>query len=226
MPILLDLTGRRYGLLVVVSRSENVVRGGHSKTAWHCKCDCGKSAVRIGNYLQCGKATSCGCATSDLLAKHATTHGYCSRIKGRSGEYGVWNQMIQRCYNQKQKKYASYGARGIQVCNRWRGKGGFANFIADMGPRPTDLHTLDRINNDGNYEPENCRWATKSEQARNRRSSRIIAFNGQSMTVAEWSEKTGVARHNIHARIKYGYPLEVVFSLGDLRTRRSQGATH
>ena len=117
-----------------------------------------------------------------------------------SSEYAIWNNMRARCGNPNSNRFHRYGLRGIRVCDRWQND--FVNFLEDMGRRPSSDHQLDRINNDGNYEPSNCRWATRQEQCRNRSSSNFITIDGESKTSAEWSEVTGISQSAISARIK------------------------
>lgn len=134
-------------------------------------------------------------------AKHFR-HGY--KTAGRySAEYSVWMNMRARCNNPKNSRFATYGARGIKVCERWEND--FLNFLTDMGRRPSPEHSIERKNNDKNYEPGNCVWATRKEQARNRRTSRFIVVDDASLTMAEWSEITGINRQTIHARLKAGW---------------------
>ena len=114
--------------------------------------------------------------------------------------------MVQRCFDSNHKHFHSYGGRGITVCERWLGEQGFANFLADMGPRPSAQHSIDRFpDNDGNYGPDNCRWATSSEQNRNRRDNHLITADGETMCIAAWAERTGIHRNTLFNRLRLGW---------------------
>ena len=152
-----DLTGQHFGFLTVLNKMPS---NKWSNTVWLVRCECGKEKSVLGSNLMIGSTTSCGCHRQDKNTKHGMRH---TRL------YWVWLDMHQRCKNPRSRSYRWYGARGITVCDRWKS---FALFYRDMGNPPPKL-TLDRINNEGNYEPENCRWATQKEQANNRRPRRI-----------------------------------------------------
>jgi hypothetical protein len=134
------------------------------------------------------------------------THGYA--IGKKSAEYRAWQRMKGRCSDKSNNRYEYYGGRGIKVCDEWLK---FENFIADMGDRPSSDHSLDRINVDGNYEPNNCRWATRNEQANNKRSNHLITYEGQTLNITKWSLLTGINRATLHLRLKKGWPMERVF---------------
>lgn len=191
--------GDRFGLLTVTGRSTIVNR----KTKfWECRCDCGNVRWIKKHQLRNGQVKSCGC----LRAKRFLKHGH-----ARTTEHMIWRHMKHRCSNPHATGYHRYRGRGISVCERWRKS--FEDFYADMGPRPSPGHTLDRINNDGNYEPSNCRWATKLEQSKNKSVNVPLTIDGETKIVAEWSRVSGVGRQVIYGRLKCGWsPKDAVFS--------------
>ena len=188
------MVGERFGQLVVVAR-----HGSHGGSAtWHAICDCGKHRVATGKHLRTGHVISCGCAKND--GRSFRSHG-----SSKTAEYSIWSQMRDRCSNADNKNWKHYGGRGITVCERWCR---FENFIADMGPRPSPKHSIERGNNNGNYEPGNCRWIPKRLQPRNRRDSEFLEAFGQRELIVEWSEITGLSTMTIRTRLARGWPAE------------------
>ena len=158
----LDLTGQRFERWTVVAFSRV---DQHGNTCWLCRCDCGEQKLVRGSDLRRGSTNSCGCLQREISARHGHVHG-----GSLSREYHSWHMMIQRCTNPKAPNVKYYGGRGIMLCSRWLQ---FENFLADMGRKPSTLYSLDRFpNNDGNYKPGNCRWATRKEQRENQRPAR------------------------------------------------------
>lgn len=190
-----DLTGRRYGKLVAVEFVGFKQFSTERKRMWRCRCDCGNELVTAAMYLNGGSTNSCGC----IVGKH-------KRIHGGTGtpEFRIWDQMRRRCRDPDEP---NYGGRGIRVCDRWESS--FANFLADMGPRPSPQHSIDRYpNNNGNYEPGNCRWATMREQSNNRRTSLRITAAGETRTAAEWDRMRGFASGTVWKRMHAGWSAE------------------
>lgn len=201
----------RYGRLTVLGQapdrtwfSERLGRTLRAKR-WRCRCDCGKELTVEGSTLRHGQQ-SCGCIRIEKLPK-TITHGH-STNGVISPEYSVWQTIRRRCYDPRHVSYPQYGARGIVVCARWSN---FQNFLIDMGKRPSLEHQIERINNNGNYEPMNCRWATAKEQARNRRSNRRLTINGETRCVTEWAHIVNLRPNILFSRIYAGWPVESLF---------------
>jgi len=194
----IDLAGKRFGRLIALRHNGYRLVGKRQKPTWECLCDCGKTLSATAKDLQRGHKKSCGCLISDA----AKIRGLSIRTHGLTGspEYQAWKNMIRRCYNKNASSYHRYGGRGITVCTRWRES--FQKFLSDMGYRPSTKHSLDRHpNNNGNYEPNNCRWATWTEQARNTSQNRLITAFGKTLTAIEWSEQMGIDYRRLWARI-------------------------
>lgn len=190
-----ELTGGRYGSLTVLAYA------GFSKTrqqaAWLCRCDCGREKVIVGNSLTSGATKTCGCGAR---VGRKPRYGHARRSETLP-EWAAWDSMLGRCLRRKSSGWKHYGGRGITVCERWKL---YENFYADMGPRPTPDHSLDRIDNDGNYEPGNCRWATRSEQVNNRRVTRWVMLRGTRMAAADAARALGVTPRALKQRLRLG----------------------
>ena len=199
---MIEMTDKVFGRLTVIGFSH---RSESKRIFWKCQCKCGNTANVNGANLRNGSTKSCGCLSADIkrdfIVKLRKTHGM---TKTRT--YKTWNGIIQRCLNSKNSSYHHYGGRGITVCNRWLK---FENFYVDMGDRPDDM-SIDRIDNDGNYEPDNCRWATQKEQTRNARSNRLILYNGETKTMVEWSETLGLSYATITNRVYKGLSVDEI----------------
>lgn len=196
-----DRRGLRYGRLVVINFAGLNRRG---QANWLCKCDCGRDTVAFGGNLNSGQARSCGCIR---LEGNNFKHGH-AKTRSHSKEYDCWVCMKSRIFNPKNKRFADYGGRGITICDRWLGRDGFSNFHSDMGDKPDHTRSIDRIDVNGNYCPENCIWGTKEDQARNKRNSRIISYNGETRCLAEWSEILNIPYGRLWKRLDMGFSLE------------------
>lgn len=226
---MIDRTGMRFGRLLVLSKSPEPVM-------WDCKCDCGATVKIRGCNLSNGSTKSCGCLAMEHAAalgsneeyfkfrsgkaSHLYRHGGCQR-SGKTTEFKIWERMRNRCNRTSHHAYDRYGGRGIKVCDEWMHS--FENFIRDMGMRPSVKHSLDRIDNNGNYCKENCRWATSKEQNCNKRNNVKVTINGieyASITIA--AAELGIAKHSLQRRLKAGMPPELAFHRGDLTGLRRQ----
>ncbi len=208
-----DLTGLKFGRWLVLGRAGTRPSG---LRYWRCQCECGVLREVYQCSLTKGLSHSCGCWQSYKAAIMHYEHGYASRSH-RNPTYTAWASMKARCFNVKNKRYDRYGGRGITICARWHDS--FEAFLADMGERPTRYHSLERIDNDGTYSAENCRWATSTEQARNRRSSRLVTFKGETKTIAEWAQTTGINEGTIGSRLANGWTPERIFTATTGRNR-------
>jgi len=217
----IDLVGERFGRLVVQGRAEHASPGAY----WKCNCDCGGTTIVRSSHLRGGATESCGCLQKERSSAAAVRHGGCG-----TPEHDTWRSMLSRCYNPNVERYPIYGGRGIRVCSGWRAD--FAAFLADMGKRPSQAHSIDRKDSDGNYScghcseciasgwTANCRWATVAEQQRNRRNNRRVTIDGVTRCLREWSAIGGRRASVIGARLDAGWsPEEAVFG-PPMRTRR------
>ena len=190
----LDLVGQKFGRLTFIERVG--YKAGSSD--WRVRCDCGTERIVKWGNVRTGQTMSCGCKSREDLGNFNRTHG----MSG-TPEYRIWKGLLARCLNPSHKNFAHYGGRGIRVCDRWQNE--FSAFFEDLGVRPTPKHSLDRINNDGNYEPGNCRWATSKGQASNRRDTRMLTLNGETMCAADWSRRLGIGGTTILSRVNRGW---------------------
>ena len=193
MSRLIDLTGNRYGCLVVLSRDRNLAP---RIPGWKCQCDCGRQVVLNGSNLRLGLTQSCGCLRRRLTQHRFITHG-----KAHTKEFRIWCAMRQRCNDPNHSSFHKYGGRGIKVCDEWNDS--FEQFYSDMGPRPAPKFTIERKDNDGPYDKTNCVWATRKAQANNRRSNRLIEFNGRELTLRQIMDETNcqISFRTMRARV-------------------------
>lgn len=204
----IDLTGQKFGRLIVLERVENYIQpNGTIKARWKCLCECGKHCVVCSSELRCGKTKSCGCFKLGILRTSRITHG-----KSSTRLYGVWKDMKARCYNPNDKYYHVYGAEGKAVCEEWRNNfQAFYDWSMSHGydeNAPRGECTIDRIDGTKGYSPDNCRWSTNKEQANNRRSNHMITFNNETHTLAEWAKITGISCWAIKYRLKANWTIE------------------
>jgi hypothetical protein len=191
-----DISGERRGNLTIIK----CVGKKNSHYLWECVCDCGNIIIVPVNNLNNGHTKSCGCLSVNTVVNRTTTHGNSKKGKW-SPEYAVWSSIKGRCLNPNNPAYKNYGGRGIKICERWANS--FENFLQDVGKRPSLRHSFDRYpDNNGNYEPGNFRWATKKQQADNRRTSRWYEYDGIKLVLEDWARKLGVSRSTLSNKLK------------------------
>lgn len=205
-----DMIGRTFGRWTVVKMVAHVP---YQKVSWLCRCECGAEKVVRVDQLTRGVSKSCGCLAREITRERARKHGYTPRDGNpRIPEYEVWKQMNARCRNANNPRYRRYGGRGITVCQAWIES--FEAFLRDMGPRPSDKHSIDRIDNDGNYCLENCRWATERQQRLNTCRVVLIEHDGVIDSIGGWSRRTGISQSAIRSRLRKGWQVENVLAKG------------
>jgi hypothetical protein len=194
----IDLTNHTYNRITVVSLDHRK----KNKLYWLCRCECGNNLIIDSSHLRSSHTKSCGCYKLETTILRTEKHRMC-----KSPEYYSWGAIKNRCLNKKNPAYCNYGGRGITMFTDWIDS--FESFFSYVGNRPSSKHSIDRIENNGNYEPGNVKWSTKKEQANNRRSSQFFIFMNESKTLSEWSETTGISYDVIRQRInKYGWSIE------------------
>jgi len=192
----IDLTGEQFGRLRVLGR-EGMNK--HHQLTWMCECECGNRKVVLGFCLRRGDVQSCGCLHKEVTASINKTHG-----KTRTPIYAIWRGMMQRCFDKNSHAYNRYGGRGVSVSERWQS---FENFYADMGDRPAGM-SLERIDNDGDYSPENVVWASSKDQANNRRSNVVLEYKGEKKTMQQWADQLGVKIGTLWMRFNRGWSVD------------------
>lgn len=199
MAVVNDLSGKRFGRLVVLNRE---FTGSH-RTFWKCRCDCGNEKTTDGVSLKDGRCQSCGCLAREMVSARSKTHGL-----SKSKFYRVWRGMLNRCLNHNQKCYPRYGGRGIKIDERWLK---FENFRDDMLPSYQEGLMLERRDNEKNYSKDNCEWATQLVQANNTRTNKFIETPWGRMTVAAAARKSGLKYGALESRVNAGWPFEKLF---------------
>lgn len=193
-----DLTGKKFGRWFVLGLTSR-----HRPVLWACRCDCGTERSVSGVNLKSGTSTSCGCRHAEVMRSRAT-HGAAG-----TPLYDVWSGIKARCQNPNHESFGNYGGRGITLCARWsngeNGLSGFECFVADMGIRPSPRHSIERKDNDGGYGPENCVWATRHTQARNRRNNHMVAFRGERVCLFDALRAIGLDDTTYYRRIARGW---------------------
>lgn len=200
----IDISGETFGRLTVITQASS------HPVKWRCLCSCGNESIVATSKLTTGWTKSCGCLQKESASKLQTRHGECKRVNGKRSvpkEYESWSAAKDRCYNTNSPLYKYYGGRGIKMSDLWRND--FGLFLADMGPRPKG-YTIERVNNDGDYAPDNCRWATRKEQANNRRTSNLVTHGSETLSVMEWSRRLGVRHQTLGKWIKKGMTLALI----------------
>lgn len=194
----IDLTGQKFGRLTVIERTES----SNKNIKWLCECECGGIVSVFGTDLKSGKTQSCGCIASEILSERNFKHGLSQTRLCR-----IWRHMKERCFNPKCPAYHNYGGRGIAMSDEWvKSFQAFYDWAMENGYE--ENLTIDRIDNNGNYEPSNCRWVTRKVQANNMRVNHRLTYNGEDKTIAEWSDVTGIKQHTIIRRLGLGWSVE------------------
>lgn len=211
-----DLTNQKFSLWYVIEKAPYK----NGKIMWHCRCECGTERDLTTSQLISGRSKSCGCLKRKILAKNHTTHGM-----RKTRIYGIYSDMLARCFNKNNKAYPLYGGAGIKVCQEWLGENGFTNFAKWAYENGyTDKLTLDRYPNyKGNYEPNNCRWATMKQQGNNRNNNVYITREGETHTMSEWCEILGIPYYLVNSRRQKGWSEDKLFLPIQRKGRRSNG---
>lgn len=198
------VAGAVYGRLTAISPATGRL--------WLFHCECGNETLLNKYRVRSGNTKSCGCLNVARITKHGLS---------KTPEWWVYNNMKSRVLNPRSPVFHHYGGRGITICNRWLGQNGFANFFADMGPRPSPKHSIERVDNEGPYSPDNCVWANKTAQARNTRRNLLVTYNGETKTAGAWEAVIGIKACTIYSRIQRGWSAEEAITTPRLTGKRS-----
>lgn len=209
----IDMTGQRFGRWLVVGRAERPANSSNRDARWEVICDCGNRCVVTRTSLVSGESQSCGCLQREL-ASQVTPERFRTHGMTETSEYVIWCCMKARCTNPNNPGYPLYGGRGITICDHWLTS--FENFYSDMGPRPSPNHSVDRIDSDLGYSPDNCRWADWDTQQNNRRNNSVVTHDGRTLTLSEWSHETGIPVKLLRSRYAQGLPPEKILHQGKL----------
>lgn len=196
-----DIAGQTFGRLTAlgpISRTPN------RQIMWLCQCDCGNTTTVRSNHLLAGATVSCGCVHRESTINRNTTHSMCG-----TRMYTIWKGIIQRCCNSSSENYSGYGGRGIQIFPEWRNSfDAFHDHVRRLPHFSEEGYTIDRIDNNGNYEPGNLKWSTQTEQARNTRSNRLLTFDGRTQCLSAWEDEMGLRKGQLWERLHRGWPTE------------------
>lgn len=198
-----ELLGKKYGRLTVI---EYVGQNHRGKSMWKCRCDCGNTSIVLGTRLTSGQTKSCGCYNTETIKERVTTHGM-----SKTRLYNIWKGMLKRCYYENSTNYEHYGKKGIRICEEWLNFEGFRDWATTHGY--ADNLTIDRMDNDSNYSPDNCRWVDMKTQERNTTRNKFITFRGETHCLIEWAEIVGINYRTLQGRIfRYGWSIERALS--------------
>lgn len=212
---MLNLKNKKFGKLTVLKRVGTSTDGHYA--LWLCICDCGEKKVIYSTNLRQGRTKSCGCLVKETIIQRSTIHGHNKKDK-KSKTYKTWESMIQRCLNPNNVSYHNYGNRGIKVCKRWMK---FSNFLKDMGERPLE-YSIERKNNEKGYSLKNCCWATRKQQAKNRRNNKQITHNNKTQLLTEWATETGISRQVIMYRLNNSWSIKKTLTSPTGKYRKSE----
>lgn len=196
-----NIVGKIFSRLTVVSYKG---KDKHSNSLWTCKCDCGSEVITSSKKLREGDAKSCGCLAREYRAS-LRTHG-----KTNTSEFKIWGSILTRVKNPKYHSFELYGGRGIGISEEWSNS--FEAFLRDMGPRPSPKHSVERIDVNGNYCKENCRWATQREQCRNKRTNHLVTYKGETLPLVVWTERLGFRKTTLRNRLVSGWSIEMAMT--------------